>query len=136
VPLRVEESESPSFQKALTKLRKRFRHIDADLARAYTEIAADPDHACHARMVPAFGVPLWKYRARSNDMRRGKSGGFRIIAYKPKDRDVLFPFMIYTHVDYQEQPPRDQIRSALEELLGVLREKQPGLFDDQEIGPG
>ncbi len=65
-------------------------------------------------------------------MKRGNRGGFRILAYYSEAEQVLYPFLVDTHEQYPDQPPREKIKSALEELLDELVTRQRRLFDDQE----
>ncbi len=129
MPIQIDDSASPTFQKALRELSKQYRHVGEDLKRAYEAISADPWHACNARRIPGTSHELWKYRVRSSDRKRGGRGGFRLIAYRPPGSDVLYPLIVYTHSQYEGQPPDRQIKRAIESLLGSLPGAQPGLFD-------
>jgi hypothetical protein len=87
------------------------------LASAYADIIGDRKSACNALPVPDFGGSIWKYRCDSSDMDRGQSGGFRILALFDEHENTLYPFCIYTHVDYPNQPPKKDLRKWLKEML-------------------
>lgn len=63
MPIRIDDAASPDFQRALAKLKKKYRSIERDLQRAYEAIAAHPTTACSARQVPGTGASVWKYRS-------------------------------------------------------------------------
>jgi len=65
-------------------------------------------------------------------MRRGQRGGFRVIAYYSPEEKTLYPLMVYTHQIYEGQPPDQEIKSALQSLLGELAERQRRLFDQRD----
>jgi mRNA-degrading endonuclease RelE of RelBE toxin-antitoxin system len=135
----VNDSLSADYQRHLRDLRKSFRRIDEDLAQGYEDIIKARRSACNALPVPglasnrdAEGNPVeprvWKYRIPSRDMQRGKSGGYRILAYYRDN--TLYPFCLYTHVQYDGQPPNKKLKEWLGNLVatlpGVSGESTPG----------
>jgi mRNA-degrading endonuclease RelE of RelBE toxin-antitoxin system len=70
----------PAFDKAIGELQERFPHAETDILE---EFKAGPPQMTDP--LPAYGRKLWKARAGSKDLKRGKSGGFRIIYYWDKE---------------------------------------------------
>lgn len=79
----------------------------------------DRKTACYALPVPNFYGTVWKYRFESSDMGRGQSGGFRVMAHYSEQENTLYPFCIYTHVDYPSQPPKKDLRAWLKGMLSA-----------------
>jgi mRNA-degrading endonuclease RelE of RelBE toxin-antitoxin system len=114
----IDSRRSPTFNRQLKELAKRYRHIETDLANAYAEIIKDRLAACNACQVPGF-EQVWKYRCDSSDMKRGQSGGFRLMTVWSEPESTLYPFCVYTHVDYPVQPPTKDVRKWLKEILRI-----------------
>lgn len=68
--------KDPEFDRAIRELRKKYRNAESDIL---DEISDGPPSKTDP--IPTFEKKLWKGRAASTDMARGKSGGFRIIYY-------------------------------------------------------
>lgn len=94
--------------------------IETDLANAYADIIKDRRVACNAFQVPGYDK-VWKYRCDSSDMERGQSGGFRLMTVWSESESTLYPFCIYTHIDYPVQPPTKDVRKWIKELLGISK---------------
>jgi mRNA-degrading endonuclease RelE of RelBE toxin-antitoxin system len=109
---------SLTFKRQLKELHKKYRHAEADLADAYADIIKDREHACNAVATPGYDSTVWKYRCESTDMKRGQSGGFRIMMLWKEEENTLYPFCIYTHADYPTQPPYKDLRKWLKKTLG------------------
>ncbi len=62
-----------TFQKCL---KKKYRHIKDDIIDIIRKLESD---APFGDPVPDRDREIWKIRAASSDMKRGKSGAFRII---------------------------------------------------------
>ncbi len=69
-----------AFEKALRGLAKRFPNVERDVLKAFESAPPQPSMA-----LPKFHNKLWKGRVASSDLRRGKSGGFRVIYYWEKE---------------------------------------------------
>lgn len=140
----VNDSLSTEYTRQLRDLRKTYRNIDDDLAHGFEEIIKDRKVACHALPVPGLDSNkdalgnhveprVWKYRIPSKDMQRGKSGGFRILSYYRDTDNTLYPFCIYTHAQYDNQPPHKDLKKWLrglgEMLPGIEASNQPTGLD-------
>lgn len=53
-------------------------------------------------------------------MKRGKSGSFRVLCYYREQNDTVYPFFIYTKMEYEknpgEQPPAKEIKLWISDL--------------------
>lgn len=65
-----------TFQNCLKILKKKYRHIKDDIIDIIRRLESD---ATLGDPVPGWDREIWKIRAASSDMKRGKSGAFRII---------------------------------------------------------
>lgn len=112
----VDFKRSPTFQSLLASLKKRFPRIEEDLAVIWVDIAKDYRNARQAESVPRFKDSVFKYRAKCSDMSRGSRGGYRIIAYYHREKNTLYPILIYHKSDQEDVDPKT-VATAVEELL-------------------
>jgi len=124
----IDATSSPDYERLLKKLRKKYPRAEEDLAAAFEDIARDFTTACQANAVPGFHRAVWKYRCKSSNMQRGRSGGFRILAYYAEASNTLFAIAVYTKDQYEQQPPTKDVRKWLSNLIREL-EIGPTLFD-------
>ena len=80
------------FKKKLKKLKKKYSHIKEDLEPLLAsledgEISGDP--------VPGLFGKVYKVRCASSDMKRGKSGGYRVIYYLELENKFIYLLTIY-----------------------------------------
>lgn len=115
----VNFDRSPTFKNLLDELRKRFPHIDKDLEPIWLDICQDYRHARQADAIPGLGIPIFKYRCKCSDMKRGASGGYRIAGYYHSPDNTLYPILIYCKVD-QSDVDAETIGAAAEELLRAV----------------
>lgn len=71
--------------------------------------------------IPGYSGTVWKYRFPNSDAKKGSSGGYRVLAFYHAGSNTLYPFSIYTHGQYEVQPPKDRIEQWIKEILPVLR---------------
>ncbi len=121
------DDTTPAFQRRVKHLRKDFPKIDEDLQHLFEKITKADSFKVHGDGVPGFGNTVWKYRCESSNMNRGKSGGFRILAYFLESRSTLYPFLVYTKKEYEKadkgQPSKNDIKGALSALMGVIAQE-------------
>ncbi len=67
-----------SFKRKLKKLKKKYGLIGNDLERVLAELEIGK---LKGKAIPESDNRIWKIRVSSSDMKRGKSGGFRMIYY-------------------------------------------------------
>ena len=88
----------PSFDRAVKHLKKQYRHITADLENALATVEQNPDVGS---VIPR-DYAVRKLRAASRDMRRGKSGGLRLL-YKREgvgeQEVIVYVLFVYAKVD-------------------------------------
>jgi hypothetical protein len=121
LPCQIDDQASPDFQKHKRDLKK-YRHLDSDLAVAFEEIHLDFRTACHATPIPGYHGTVLKYRCANSDARKGRSGGYRILAFYHEASNTLFPFCLYGHDQYPGQPPEERMNRWLKDLVaGVLK---------------
>jgi mRNA-degrading endonuclease RelE of RelBE toxin-antitoxin system len=92
----------PRFDRSLRKLKKRYPRITKDLVETFIAIEANPSTG----VVIPHDYSIRKIRAKSSDMQRGKSGGFRLL-YKLFSNDddlVAILLHIYAKTDQSDVP--------------------------------
>jgi mRNA-degrading endonuclease RelE of RelBE toxin-antitoxin system len=107
-------SKTPRFDRSLRKLKKRYPHIGKDLVSAFAEIEKIPTSGV---IIPK-DYSIRKLRVKSNDMKRGKSGGFRLL-YKllsQNDDIIAVLLFIYAKTDQSDVPVL---------FLGTLEDEVP-----------
>ncbi len=101
-----------TFQKCLKILKKKYRHIKDDIIDIIRRLESD---ATLGDPVPGWDREIWKIRAASSDMKRGKSGAFRIIyLFKENDRKVYL-LTVYFKGD-KDDISDDEIEKLLKKL--------------------
>ncbi len=102
---------SEPFKRSVKRLLKRFPHAKKDLGMALEEIAESPALGV---LIPGSGG-VRKVRVRSTDLRRGKSGGFRLVYLYEPERQLVIPLLAYAKSDRADVTMRE-LRSLLAEL--------------------
>lgn len=108
----------PAFDKALGELQKRFPRAEDDILE---EFKLGPPRATDP--LPTYARKLWKARAGSKDLKRGKSGGFRIIYYWDQELpNYCLLGMAYFKGDQENLPASEIVRlyASLKERVGSL----------------
>ena len=98
------------FKRRLKKLSKKYRRIEENY-NALIEILEN--NPMKGDAIPGFGNKIYKIRMRSSNMKRGKSGGFRVIYYL--SNHIVFLLTIYAKAKREEISIKD-IKEALSEL--------------------
>jgi mRNA-degrading endonuclease RelE of RelBE toxin-antitoxin system len=119
LPTIIDQTCSQNFLRQLKALQKKYRRAGDDVAGALSDISKARKTAHSANAVPGYDQTVWKYRCGSSDMKRGSRGGFRIMARYYAESDTLVPFTIYTHDQYENQPPEGDIKAWLKQLVAV-----------------
>jgi hypothetical protein len=78
---KVDYTSSPTLARLLHKLRKKYRHIEDDLAAIVPGIEADYTYNCNAARPPKrkLGIEYWKYDFGSTDLQRSPRNSFRVV---------------------------------------------------------
>lgn len=116
---KVQPDASSTFGKKVKKLAKRFRNIEKDLQKFYSAIEENHRQKCGAAPVPDFRQSVWKYRCQSTDLKRGQSGGYRIICYVDSVRFLIYPITIYAKSD-QSNISASEIQKLVEALYAEI----------------
>jgi len=100
------------FRRKLKKLEKKYPSIKNDLSGLLSDmedgkISGDP--------IPGLFNKVFKVRAGSSDMKKGKSGGFRIIYYVDNENGEIYLLTVYAKTKNENIPVKD-IQAVLKEL--------------------
>ncbi len=105
-----EISLTQSFQKSVTRLKKKFPHIKDDLSPIFDNLQNNPETG---DPIPGWRRKIWKVRVPSRDLKRGKSGGFRVIYAWTPGQSVVYPLFTYFKGEKE-----DITKVEIEDLLG------------------
>ena len=106
----------PAFEDAIKRLEKKYPRVRADILAAATKRA-------DIRAIPGFNYKVFKLRVASSDMKRGKSGGFRLIAYIDPDRPEQFYFLTAYAKAEREDIAFPELMQTYSRFLAFLREQ-------------
>jgi mRNA-degrading endonuclease RelE of RelBE toxin-antitoxin system len=92
------------FGRKLRKLRKKYPNIKNDLR----ELLSDMEHG-NMPGVPMPGLygKVFKVRLALSDMRKGKSGGYRVICYAESEDSEIYLLTIYAKAKNETIPVTD-----------------------------
>jgi hypothetical protein len=131
---KVDCEKSPSLARLLRRLRKKYRHIEADLATVVSDIEADYTYNCNAARPPKRKgtIEYWKYDVGSTDLRRSPRNSFRVVGAfleppeEGKER-TLYLIIMYFKGD-KEDVTEEEVADAVAELREMLTQ---GEFQDE-----
>ena len=103
-----------TFQRNIKFLSKKYRNVKKDLVETIREIEKDPTIG---DPIPGWKSEVWKVRAGSSDVRRGKRGGFRLI-YLWKEEEAVYMLAAYFKGEKQ-----DISKKEIEEILKKLNQE-------------
>lgn len=103
------------FKRSIKRLTKRFPHVKDDAVAALRELTQNP--MLGVLISGAQGVR--KLRVRSTDLRRGKSGGFRLLYLVDSEHQLICPLLIYAKSD-RANVARREIKTLLRDLSQEL----------------
>ena len=102
-----------TFQKCIRHLKKKFPRIKDDLLILFQDLQKDPQIG---DAIPGWNRKVWKIRIPSRDLKRGKSGAFRVIyAWASGDR-ILYPLFVYFKGE-KEDITKAEIEGLLKKLF-------------------
>ena len=101
-----------SFKRRLKKLKKKYPHIKEDLKDLLVKIE---EGELPGDSVPGLFNKVYKVRCASSDMKRGKSGDYRVIYYLEGLDKSIYLLTIYSKAE-RENIPVDLIVEVLKEL--------------------
>lgn len=98
-----------SFKKAVKALNKRYPHIKDDVKGVINTLQIKPDTG----VVVKQGKGIRKIRVKNSDLRKGKSGSYRVLYYvMDQPNQVIYMIFIYEKSDKE-----DVSRKEIIELL-------------------
>lgn len=89
------------FNKAVKKLKKRFRNIEKDYLSFVESIQTDEDLGIY------LGDGIYKTRIANSDKHSGKSGRYRLISYLKLVDNELYLMYIYDKSDFENVSEHD-----------------------------
>ena len=110
----------PAFDKAVKRLRKKYRRIKVDLERLVKALEVNP---FAGMAIPGFGHRIWKIRLGSTDMQVGKRGGYRIIYAVDREEQACYLLYIY--------PKPEKADMSAQELEDLLLELEALLYGNE-----
>ncbi len=102
-----------SFKVSIKELLKSYIHIKKDIRKALEILEVNPYLGVSIKGVGK----LWKFRVKNSDIKKGKSGGYRLIYFFNSNTKVIFPILIY-----QKTKKEDLTKKELKRLLKLLKE--------------
>ena len=75
-PIQIEAS--PTFQKNIRNLVKKYRNIRQDIQPVINQLEQGE---LLGDQISGIGYPIFKLRVKNSDIKKGKSGGYRLIYY-------------------------------------------------------
>lgn len=103
------------FEKDLARLSKKFPNIRNDIHQAFDKVQSGSNFGSG---IPGGKGKLYKLRVGSSDLKRGKSGGFRVIFYL-KAPSSLYPLICYFKGERGDVPIKDLEERAKELGLNI-----------------
>jgi mRNA-degrading endonuclease RelE of RelBE toxin-antitoxin system len=103
-----------SFDRAVKRLAKKYRHIKQDLRALLNILANNP---FEGDAIPGFAHEVWKIRLASTDMQSGKRSGYRVIYGINQETSMCYLLFIYA------KPERGDVTAGeIEALLAQIDE--------------
>lgn len=89
---------SPEFQRNIKTLKKRYRNISKDIGSVIEQIQVGE---LPGDQITGTGFVIYKVRVKNQDIRKGKSAGYRII-YQVESKSSVVLLRIYSKSDTDE----------------------------------
>lgn len=90
---------TPTFYKNIKKISKKYKNIKADLSPLLDALAQETI----GDQIQGLSAPVFKIRLRNSDVKRGKSGGYRII-YMLEYEGLVVLLSIYSKSQVADLP--------------------------------
>jgi len=107
-----------TFQRCIKSLKKKFHHIKDDLSPLFQNLQNDPQIG---DPIPGWHRKIWKVRVSSRDLKRGKSGAYRVIYAWTAEQPTLYPLFIYFKGE-KEDVTKEEIEDLLRKLFLELNQ--------------
>lgn len=109
---------SRRFTHEMKRLKKRFHHIDDDIGPLINLLK---EGKTPGDQVPDVGYPAYKVRIPNQDMRSGKSGGYRAIYYL-RLKDTIYLVTIYSKRE-RDNISADEIRDVIKTVEAEIHDE-------------
>lgn len=101
-----------TFQKSIKVLKKKYPHVKEDLLRQIKTLEEDPSAG---DSIPGWNKDVWKVRAASSDVKKGKRGGYRLIYFWKAGEMKIYLLVVYFKGEKAEITKRE-IETLLKKL--------------------
>ena len=81
-----------TFQKSIKALKKKYPRVKNDLLDEIKALEKDP---LKGDPTPGWSKEIWKARAASSDVKKGKRGGFRLIYFWKAGETKVYLLVVY-----------------------------------------
>ena len=102
-----------TFQRCIKSLKKKFPHLKDDLSPLFQNLQNNPEIG---DPIPGWHRKIWKARVSSRDLKRGKSGGFRVIYAWTQGQPIVYPLFAYFKGE-KEDITKAEIEVLLKKLI-------------------
>jgi hypothetical protein len=121
---KVDCTSSPTLARLLRKLRKKYRHIEADLALVVPDIEADYTLHCNAARPPKrkIGIEFWKYDFGSTDLQRSPRNSFRVVGVFLEPEEEGKERTLYLSIAFFKGDQADVSEKEVLDAVAELRE--------------
>jgi len=109
-----------TFQRCIKFLKKKFPHIKDDLSPLFENLQKNPQIG---DAIPGWNRKIWKIRASSKDLKRGKSGAFRVIYAWTSGERLVYPLFVYFKGERQDVT-KAEIEVLLKKLLSEIEQSE------------
>jgi len=92
---------TPEFKRNLRQLAKKYRHIKSDVQSVIEDLIQG---RTPGDQIPGIRYEVFKARAKNSDAAKGKSGGYRIIYYRPSWGPIVL-ITIYSKTEQSDITP-------------------------------
>lgn len=110
-----------TFQKSIKILKKKFHRVKDDLSNIIQTLEDEPTIG---DPIPGWNKEVWKVRAASSDVKKGKRGGFRLIYFWRAGEFRIYLLAVYFKGEKSEISKRD-IERLLKHLNQELEQAKP-----------
>jgi mRNA-degrading endonuclease RelE of RelBE toxin-antitoxin system len=118
----IQVAVSPTFNRNLRKLAKKYRSIRNDLQPIIEQLAQGE---LLGDQIPGVGYAVFKLRVRNSDTQKGKSGGYRLIYYLGTATGIIL-LTVYAK--------SEQVDIAAEDIQNIITNyDEQVVFDQEEI---
>ena len=104
-----------TFQKSIKALEKKYPHVKNDLFNQIKALEEDPSPG---DPISGWNKEVWKVRAASSDVKKGKRGGYRLIYFWKAGEMTIYLLFVYFKGE-----KGDITKKEIESLLKKLNEE-------------